>query len=87
MANTRAASGSGFFSKLIVLLLFALAIGLYLRIVMVDGKPANYAPLQQVSVPVIEGDAPAPDRNTTALRELPADQMAIIMQVFAPRSP
>jgi hypothetical protein len=83
MADTQT-SGSGFFSKLVVALLLALAIGLYLQIVMVDGKPANHAPLQQVSVPVLEGDEPAPVNRSVALRDLPADQMALIKRVFAP---
>ena len=82
MSETQTASGGGFFSKLIVLLLLALAIWLYLRIVLVEGTPVNHAPLQQVSVPVVEGSEPAP--QAMPMRDLPADQMALIMQVFAP---
>jgi hypothetical protein len=85
MTNTQASSGPGFFSKLFVLALFGVAIWLYLQIVMVEGKAVNHAPLQQVSVPVVEGNEPVPSRSDAPLRELPADQMALIMQVFAPQ--
>lgn len=75
-------NGGGWLSKLVVVLLLALAIGLYLRIVMVEGSARHSAPAQQASVRVIEGNESAVVEPL--MRELPADQMEVIMQVFAP---
>ena len=81
-ANEKA-SGSGLFSKLVVLLLLAVAIGLYLRIVMVEGKSHYEAPPMQASVRVIEGNEPAPVIGSQPLRDLPADQMTLIERTFS----
>lgn len=81
--NNATTSGSGLFSKLVVLLLLALAIGLYLRIVMVEGESHYEAPPTQASVRVIEGDEPAPALGAQPLRDLPVDQMSLIEQTFA----
>jgi hypothetical protein len=92
-------AGSGWFSKLVVVLLLAIAIGLYLQIVMVDGQAEHDGPLPQASVRVLEGaatpatvadittEAPAPAAvapENTDVKELPRDQMDLIRQVFAP---
>jgi hypothetical protein len=80
MATTQQKSaGGGFFSKLIVVALLALTIALYLRIVMVEGDSQTAG---QASVQVLEGDEPAPQAQP--LTELPATQMELILQVFAP---
>ncbi|MCB1800486.1 MAG: hypothetical protein KDI82_02240 [Gammaproteobacteria bacterium] len=81
MTTTTTSSGSGWFSKLVVVLLLALAIGLYLRIVMVEGSPQYSAPAHQASVRVVEGNESA--LAARPMRELPADQMQLIMQTFA----
>lgn len=84
MASTNdKGSGSGIFSKLVVLLLLAVAIGLYLRIVMVEGKSHYKAPATQASVRVIEGDEPEPEPASQPMRDLPADQMGLIERTFA----
>lgn len=77
-------SGSGWFSKLIVLLLLALAIALYLRIVMGEGTGRLAATVPQAGVRVVESRPVQRVDTTAALRELPADQMEIVKQVFAP---
>ena len=76
-------TGGGFFSKLIIVVLLAVAIGLYLQIVMMDGeRQASQNPASQVSVPIVESDAPAPLKQV--FKPLPEEQQALIMQVFAP---
>ncbi len=83
-ASAKPASG-GFLSKLIVAALLALTVALYLRIVMVDGGQQGgmqSAAAPQASIPVVEGNEPAPAARP--LEDLPAAQMALIMQVFAP---
>lgn len=70
-------SGSGFFSKLLVLALLALAIWLYLRIVLIDGDRTYVQAPAQASVRVVEADSPP-------LRALPEEQMALVRRVFAP---
>lgn len=70
-----AAAGSGWFGKLVIVGLLALAVGLYLRILMpVDGATGSAAGLQP-------GGAATTD---TGLQPLPEDQMALLMRVFAP---
>lgn len=84
MTSNQTSSGGGLFSKLIVAVLLALAVGLYLRIVMVDGSNRYSAPPHQASVRIVEGSEPLRVTATQPLRDLPADQMALIRQVFAP---
>ena len=75
----RQKTGGGLLSKLVIVVLFAVAIGLYLQIVMMNGEhQAEQNPAPQVSVPIVESDAPPP------LNPLPEEQQALIMQVFAP---
>jgi hypothetical protein len=89
MTTTRQGASGGWFSKLVVVLLLALAVGLYLRIVMVDGG------MQQASAPasvrVVEGEAAsgpsAADEASdegSELEALPAEQMELVRRVFAP---
>ena len=78
------AFGGSLASKLVVVLLLALSVGLYLRIVMVGGEQQADAPRPQASVRIVEGGTPAQSADSDALKELPADQMQLIKQVFAP---
>ena len=78
-------SDGGIASILIVVLLLAVTVGLYLQIVLFD--PPSSSPsvglVPQASMQVLEGDevpvAPVGE-------PLPAEQMQIIMQVFAPET-
>ena len=75
-------SAGGIFSTLVVVLLLAVTVGLYLQIVMLDpATPPSGGLVPQASVQVLEGDElptmPSPE-------PLPADQMDLILQVFAP---
>ncbi|MCG6966980.1 MAG: hypothetical protein LJE59_10735 [Chromatiaceae bacterium] len=86
-------SGSGWFSKLVVVLLLGLAIGLYLQIVMVDGnrqanEPAPQAsePAPQASVRVVESNATEAVAAKPGLQDLPQAQMDLIKRVFAPET-
>ena len=83
---TQQTSGSAWFSKLVVVLLLALAIGLYLRIVMVeDTGTVSHAAAPQASMRVVEGKTPAAGAaEVSEPRDLPEDQMALIRRVFAP---
>ncbi|MCB1790578.1 MAG: hypothetical protein KDJ24_09805 [Gammaproteobacteria bacterium] len=84
MTTVKTSGGSGLFSKLVVVVLLALAVGLYLKIVMIEGKAHYSAPAQQASLRVVEGNekvASTPVQQ--ALRDLPPEQMALIRQVFA----
>lgn len=80
-------AGSGWISKLLVVLLLATAIGLYLQIVMVDHRATEDGPPRQASVRVIEAGPSEPGAAAPAgsgVKELPEDQMDLIRQVFAP---
>ena len=82
-AAQQSASGAGLFSKLVVVLLLALAVGLYLKIVMMDDVTHDQsAPL--ASVQVLEGEETAASPEPAAPRDLPEDQMELIKRVFAP---
>lgn len=84
MTTAPQGASGGWFSKIVVVLLLALAIGLYLRIVMVDGERTHSEPALQANLRVEEGAAPATAK--TELVELPADQMLVIQEVFAPET-
>ena len=84
MTTMQKSSGAGLISTLVVMLLLVVAIGLYLRVVMVESNQHADAPVQQASVRVVEGDEPVLPSDAQLLRELPADQMVLIKQVFAP---
>ena len=77
------AAGGGWFSKLVVVALLALAIALYLRIVMVDGGQGYSASVPQASVRVVES-LPAKAGGAASLSDLPAEQMDLVRKVFAP---
>ena len=69
------------FSKLVIVVLLAVTLGLYLKIVILDAQQAQLEPIPQASVQVVEGaSAVAP----TPAKALPDDQMQLIKQVFAP---
>ena len=76
--------GNGLFSTLVVLLLLALTVGLYLQIVIGERQTQQQAPVQQASVRVVEGREPAVATTGAVLKDLPADQMNLIIDVFAP---
>ena len=79
----KTSAGGGIFAKLVVVALLALTIALYLRIVMVESPPSETAAAApQASVRVVEGNESAPPAGP--LEDLPADQMDLILQVFAP---
>lgn len=73
-------------TRLLPLLLIAAAIGGYLKVVTMEAEnrevqaPATH----QVSVRVVEGDEPLPASVQATIRDLPAEQMALILDVFAP---
>jgi len=67
------------FSKLVIVVLLAVTIGFYLKIVMLDKQPVSKEPIQQASVQVVEGSTAA-----APAKDLPDDQMRIIKQVFSP---
>ena len=87
-AAGQTSSGGGWFAKLVVVGLLALAIGLYLRIVMVDRDPKGSAQVQQASMRIVEsaetGMQPSAALGTSAVRRLPEDQLQVILRVFAP---
>lgn len=77
-------SAGGIASTLIVVLLLAVAVGLYLQIVMLDPPTLPSGGLApQASVQILEGDE-VPTIPPT--EPLPADQMDLIRQVFAPET-
>lgn len=80
----KATSGSGMFSNLVVLVLLALAVGLYLKVVMDGSAQTAVERPPQASVRVIESHPQAAAASVGTLPELPAEQMALIRQVFAP---
>ena len=84
MTMKQKSSGGSLVSTLVVMVLLVVAIGLYLRVVMVERDQYADVPAQQASVRVVEGDEPLLASDAEPLRELPADQMALIKQVFAP---
>ena len=72
-------------SILIVVLLLAVTVGLYLQIVIFDRPtaPSSVGLAPQASMQVLEGDE-VPTAPTA--EPLPADQMQVIIQVFAPET-
>jgi hypothetical protein len=85
-ATEQTKSGGDWLSKLVVVLLLALTVGLYLRIVMVDEPRHTDAAAPQASVRVIDGAVPAASTPAAVTRaqDLPQDQINLIKRVFAP---
>lgn len=87
-AASPASSGGGWFSKLVVVVMLALAIGLYLWIVMVDRERDVNQQTPQASMRIIEGDRAGIQATATpgssGLQNLPEDQLQVILRVFAP---
>jgi hypothetical protein len=84
-AVTGRASGGAFLSNLVIVLLLAVAVGLYLQIVMVEHGADDGAPVPTASVRVVE--QAAGDTVPSAappLQPLPDEQVRLIKQVFAP---
>lgn len=75
------ASGGGLFSKLVILILLAVTVGLYLMIVVVEDQSLYSEPATQASIQVVE-EAIIPTARTP--KDAPDDQMQLIKQVFAP---
>ena len=86
MTTMQKSSGGGLVSTLIVMVFLVVAIGLYLRVVMVESDQHADVAVQQASVRVVEGDEPVLPSDAQLLQELPADQMVLIKQVFAPET-
>jgi len=86
--TAQGSSGGGWFSKLVVVALLALAIGLYLQIVILQPQAHRESAASQVDMPRVEAaTAPAPAAQAApaqGLRDLPEDQMSVIRRVFAP---
>lgn len=77
-------SAGGIASTLIVVLLLAVTVGLYLQIVVMDPPTSPSGGLApQASVQVLEGDEVPAIPST---EPLPADQMDLILRVFAPET-
>ncbi len=71
------------FSRLVIVVLLAVTLGLYLQIVLFDAGQTPVEPAPQASIQVVE------DQTTTkpaagGAQALPDDQMLLIKQVFAP---
>jgi len=83
------ASGGGWFSKLVVVALLALAVGLYLQIVMLQPQPGGEKTATSSGDTQVRAETPSAPPATAAssaqaVRDLPEDQMALIKRVFAP---
>jgi hypothetical protein len=72
------------FSKLVIVVLLAVTLGLYLKIVILDEPQLQAEPIPQASVQVVEGAGSVAPPSAAAAKALPADQMQLIKQVFAP---
>ena len=83
-ASGKQQTGNGMLSKLVIIALLAITIGLYLQIIMIDSeRHAEKQPAPQASVRIVEGNDPVEPTQQT-LKTLPDDQQTLIMQVFAP---
>ena len=71
------------FSRLVIVVLLAVTIGLYLKIVMMDAGQAQLVSAPQASIQVVEVETAATPA-APASKAVPEDQMLLIKQVFAP---
>ena len=71
------------FSRLVIVLLLAVTLGLYLKIVMFDARQAPVEALPQASIQVVEEQATAQTAAAGA-QAVPEAEMVLIKQVFAP---
>ena len=71
------------FSRLVIVVLLAVTVGLYLKIVVMDAGQAQVVSAPQASIQVVEVEAAATP-GASASKALPEDQMLVIKQVFAP---
>ena len=71
------------FSKLVIVVLLAVTIGLYLKIVVMDAGQTQLVSTPQASLQVVEVEATATP-GASASKASPEDQMLVIKQVFAP---
>ena len=87
-AANEASAGGGWFSKLVVVAMLALAIGLYLWIVMTDRERAGNEAIPQASIRIIESEREGTQATVTpgpsGLKDLPEEQLQLILRVFAP---
>ena len=72
------------FSKLVIVVLLAVTIGLYLMIVMVDDQGLDKAPAPQASIQVVEDPVVPAAAVAPAPGDAADEQMQLIKQVFAP---
>lgn len=71
------------FSRLVIVVLLAVTVGLYLKIVVMDAGQAQVASAPQASIQVVEVETAATPA-APASKVAPEDQMLLIKQVFAP---
>ena len=71
------------FSKLVIIVLLAVTLGLYLKIVVIDPGQAQVASVPQASIQVVEVETAATPA-ASASKAVPEHQMLLIKQVFAP---
>ena len=71
------------FSKLVIVVLLALTIGLYLKIVVIDAGQEQLVSAPQASIQVVEVETAA-EPVTPVSKDVSEDQMLLIKQVFAP---
>lgn len=72
------------FSKLVIVVLLAVTVGLYLKIVVMDAGQTQVVSAPQASLQVVEVEATATTPGASASKGMPEDQMLVIKQVFAP---
>jgi len=71
------------FSRLVIVVLLAVTLGLYLKIVVMDAGQAQDASVPRASIQVVEVETAATPA-VQAPQAAPEDQMLLIKQVFAP---
>ena len=71
------------FSKLVIVVLLAVTIGLYLKIVVIDAGQEPLVSAPQASIQVVEVETAA-EPGAPVSKEVSEDQMLLIKQVFAP---
>lgn len=93
MQKSQRRQAGGIITILVVGLLLAVAAGLYIQLIMHPNEPSTAvtdAPETPASVRIVEGSASANSVDTGPVAEtekpLPEDQMAMIMQTFAPEA-
>ena len=71
------------FSKLVIVVLLAVTLGLYLKIVVIDAGQEQLVSAPQASIQVVEVETAA-EPVAPVSKDVSEDQMLLIKQVFAP---